>query len=124
MSVQNEAVYRFQFDTKYCTLESLFVAEINDIEELDNYHNYSIVEMFGYDAVGRNYKLDYLLDSFWDNNIKSYITKCSSDKKDIEFVKKYGVGPDIVEFIHDYGEIYVDYEDENEDENEDEDEEH
>ena len=108
MSVQKEAVFRFNFETKYFTLESLFVAKINDIEKLDDYYNYSIVEMFGYDAFGSNYKLDHLMDSFWDNNITSYITKCSSDKKDIEFVKKYGVGPDIVEFIHDYGEIYED----------------
>ena len=117
MSVQKEAVFRFHFESKYFTLESLFVAKINDVEELDDYTGYSIVEMFGYDAFGSNYKLDHLMDSFcWGGNITSHITNCSSDKKDIEFVKKYGVGPDIVEFIHDYGEIY---EDEDEDEDED-----
>ena len=30
MSVQKEAVFRFHFETKYFTLESLFVANIKD----------------------------------------------------------------------------------------------
>ena len=117
MSSQQEAVFRFDFATKHITLQSLFVAETHEVEELDDYTGYSIVEMFGYDAFGHHYKLEHLTDSFtWDGNITSYITKCSSDKKEIELVKKYGVGPNIVEYIHDYGEIYVDLEDEDEDE--------
>jgi hypothetical protein len=33
-TIKQEAVFRFQFETKYFTLESLFVAKINEIEEL------------------------------------------------------------------------------------------
>ncbi len=98
-------VFRFHFSTKYFTLESIFLANQEDVDDLYKYSGYSVVEMFGYDIFGDSRRLDNLQDQFWENPIEDYITKIQTTKDQRTFVcKNCIVGPNVVEYIHEYGE--------------------
>lgn len=102
-----EGVFQFHFETKCFSLQALFVAKVKDVDELDRYTKYSIVEMFGYDIFGSHYQLDKLSDIYWDKPLTDYITQVDVTKEQLELVRtKLYTGPNVVEYIHDYGEIY------------------
>lgn len=105
MSTSKEDVFRFRMETKHITVESLFVALCKDVQELDKYTNYSISEMFGYGGFEGHHYVEKLDDMFWEDDVTSFIQPCNASKQQIEFVREWGVGPNVVEYIHDYGEI-------------------